>query len=77
MEGKVHEVLQQVVSEPSSTLTMWEDVEQNGVVSPKQVVLQVRRVPKHSKENPDLRRGLVELCSRRGLLGVCLKSHIS
>ena len=33
------------------------------------MVLQVRRVPKHSKENPDLRRGLVGTLFERRIVG--------
>ena len=48
------------------------------MVSPWQVVLHVRCVPKRSERqrNPGLRGGLVELSSSGGLLGVRPKSHI-
>ena len=39
------------------------------------MVLHVRRVLEYSEGNPGLRGGLVELCSRGGLLGVHPKSH--
>ena len=39
------------------------------------MVFHVRRVPQHNEENFGLKGGSVELCSRRGLLGVYLKSH--
>ena len=47
-------------------------------VSPGQVAFHVRRAPKYSERqgNPSLRGGSVVLCSKQGLLGVCLKSHI-
>ena len=39
------------------------------------MVLYVRRVLEHSEGNSDLRVGLIEFCSREGLLGVHQKSH--
>ena len=52
--------------------------EQNDVVSPWQVVLHIRRVPKCSedKKKSSLRGGSLVLCSRGGLLGVLSKFHI-
>ena len=64
--------------EPGSSLTVWVDVEQNGVASLWQVMLRVRRVLECSERqrNSYLKGGLRELCSRGRLLGVHPKSHI-
>ena len=52
--------------------------EQNDVMSPWQVVLHIRCVPKCSEDKKKfgLRGGSLVLCSMGGLLGVLQKSHI-
>ena len=64
----VYEISQEVVSKPSSELTMWVDAEQNNVVSSEPLAggAHVRHVFEHSEKqcNLDLRGGLLELYSR-------------
>ena len=69
-----------MISKLRSSLTIRVEAEQNDVMGgsthpppPKQMVLHIRRVLEHSKENSGLRGGSMELCSRGGLLGVHLR----
>ena len=54
----------------ASSLTIWVKTKQNDVVSTRQMVLHVRRVPERSERNLGLMGGSVKLGSRVGLLGV-------
>ena len=72
-----------MISKLRSSLTIRVEAEQNDAMGginpppppppPKQMVLHIRRVLEHSKENYGLRGGSMELCSRGGLLGVHLR----